>query len=94
MSGSKVYLPAKLLISNSYPVRNLASISALKKNDWNQLLTANDLKIHKTTLFRKIKKSSEKRILIDACPIQCGKVLFEREGMTVETILQSLKGAA
>jgi PAS domain S-box-containing protein len=31
-------------------------ISILKKNDWNRLATANDLKIHKTTLFRKIKK--------------------------------------
>jgi transcriptional regulator with PAS, ATPase and Fis domain len=31
-------------------------ISVLKKNDWNRLATANDLKIHKTTLFRKIKK--------------------------------------
>ena len=33
-------------------------ISVLKKNDWNRLATANDLKIHKTTLFRKIKKLS------------------------------------
>lgn len=33
--------------------------------------------------FKAIIKNSEKRILIDACPIQCGKVLFEREGMSV-----------
>jgi len=31
-------------------------ISILKKNDWNRLAAANELKIHKTTLFRKIKK--------------------------------------
>jgi len=37
-------------------VRNFASISVLKKYDWNRLAIANDLKIHKTTLFRKIKK--------------------------------------
>ena len=38
--------------------------------------------------FKAIKKSSEKRILIDACPIQCGKVLFEREGMTVNRYVE------
>ncbi len=31
-------------------------ISVLKKNNWNRLATARELKIHKTTLFRKIKK--------------------------------------
>ena len=31
-------------------------ISILKKNKWNRLATAKELKIHKTTLFRKIKK--------------------------------------
>ncbi len=31
-------------------------ISVLRKNNWNRLATANELKIHKTTLFRKIKK--------------------------------------
>jgi len=30
--------------------------SALKRNEWNRLKTANELGIHKTTLFRKIKK--------------------------------------
>ena len=30
-------------------------ISVLKKNDWNRLAAAKELKIHKTTLFRKIK---------------------------------------
>ena len=38
--------------------------------------------------FKAIIKSSEKRILIDACPIQCGKVLFEREGMTVDRYVE------
>ena len=31
-------------------------ISILKKNKWNRLATAKELKIHKTTLFRKMKK--------------------------------------
>ncbi|MBW2342768.1 MAG: sigma 54-interacting transcriptional regulator [Deltaproteobacteria bacterium] len=31
-------------------------ISILKKNNWNRLATAKELKIHKTTLYRKIKK--------------------------------------
>ena len=31
-------------------------ISILKKNDWNRLAAAKELKIHKTTLFRKIKR--------------------------------------
>ncbi|MFP4035936.1 MAG: sigma-54 interaction domain-containing protein [Desulfobacteraceae bacterium] len=31
-------------------------LSVLKKNRWNRLATARDLNIHKTTLFRKIKK--------------------------------------
>jgi len=31
-------------------------LSVLKKNEWNRLATAHHLKIHKTTLFRKIKK--------------------------------------
>jgi uncharacterized metal-binding protein len=38
--------------------------------------------------FKAIVKSSEKRILIDACPVQCGKVLFEREGMTVDSYVE------
>ena len=38
--------------------------------------------------FKAIVKSSEKRILIDACPVQCGKVLFEREGMTVDLYVE------
>jgi uncharacterized metal-binding protein len=29
-------------------------------------------------------KKSEKRILIDACGVQCGKKLFERKEMTVD----------
>ncbi len=35
--------------------------------------------------FSEIVKKSEKRILIDACGVQCGKLLFEREGMTVDS---------
>jgi PAS domain S-box-containing protein len=31
-------------------------LAALKRNKWNRLATAHDLNIHKTTLFRKIKK--------------------------------------
>ena len=27
-------------------------------------------------------------MLIDACPVQCGKVLMEREGMTVDRYLE------
>jgi len=38
--------------------------------------------------FKAIIKSSERRILIDACPVQCGKVLFEREGMTVDRYVE------
>ena len=38
--------------------------------------------------FKAIIKSSEKRILIDACPVQCGKVLFEREGMTMDRYIE------
>lgn len=38
--------------------------------------------------FIEIVKNSEKRILIDACAIQCGKKLFEREGMSVHRYLE------
>jgi uncharacterized metal-binding protein len=38
--------------------------------------------------FKEIVKNSEKRILIDACAIQCGKKLFEREGMLVHRYLE------
>ena len=38
--------------------------------------------------FKEIVKNSEKRILIDACPVQCGKVLFEREGMTMDHYIE------
>jgi uncharacterized metal-binding protein len=38
--------------------------------------------------FREITKNSEKRILIDACAVQCGKKLFEREGMSVNSYLE------
>lgn len=38
--------------------------------------------------FKEIVKSSEKRILIDACGVQCGKKLFEREGMSVDCYIE------
>ena len=38
--------------------------------------------------FREIVKNSKKRILIDACTVQCGKKLFEREGMSVDSYLE------
>jgi uncharacterized metal-binding protein len=38
--------------------------------------------------FKEIVKNSEKRILIDACAVQCGKKLFEREGMSVHSYLE------
>jgi len=49
-------------IENTVTASNLAEvekqfiISILKKNKWNRLATAKELKIHKTTLFRKMKK--------------------------------------
>jgi uncharacterized metal-binding protein len=38
--------------------------------------------------FKEIVKNSEKRILIDACAVQCGKKLFEREGMPVDRYIE------
>ena len=38
--------------------------------------------------FAEIVKNSEKRILIDACPVQCGKVLVEKEGMTMDHYIE------
>ena len=38
--------------------------------------------------FNEIMKKSEKRILIDACAVQCGKKLFEREGMTIDRYIE------
>jgi uncharacterized metal-binding protein len=38
--------------------------------------------------FNEIMKKSERRILIDACAVQCGKKLFEREGMTVDRYIE------
>ena len=49
-------------IENTVTASNLAEvekhfiISILKKNKWNRLAAAKELKIHKTTLFRKMKK--------------------------------------
>ncbi|MCK4690125.1 MAG: hypothetical protein KAT41_07515 [Candidatus Marinimicrobia bacterium] len=38
--------------------------------------------------FKEIVKNSDKRILIDACAIKCGKKLFQREGMSVNSYLE------
>ncbi|MFH1476514.1 MAG: putative zinc-binding protein [Verrucomicrobiota bacterium] len=38
--------------------------------------------------FKEIVKNSKKRMLIDACAIQCGKKLFEREGMAIDKYLE------
>jgi len=38
--------------------------------------------------FKEIMKNSEKRILIDACAIQCGRKLFERQGMSVDSYIE------
>ena len=38
--------------------------------------------------LKEIIKNSEKRILIDACSVQCGKKLFEREGMSVDSYIE------
>jgi len=38
--------------------------------------------------FNEIAKNSKKRILIDACAVQCGKKLFEREGMSVDSYIE------
>ena len=38
--------------------------------------------------FNEIVKNSKKRILIDACAVQCGKKLFEREGMLVDSYIE------
>ncbi len=38
--------------------------------------------------FKEIVKNSKKRILIDACTVQCGKKLFEREGMPIDSYIE------
>ena len=38
--------------------------------------------------FKEIIKNSEKRILIDACPVKCGKVFVEKEGMTMDRYIE------
>ena len=38
--------------------------------------------------FKEIEKNSQKRILIDACALRCGKKLFEREGMSVDSYIE------
>ena len=38
--------------------------------------------------LKEIMEKSEKRILIDACGVQCGSKLIEREGMTVDHYIE------
>ncbi|EFK95892.1 hypothetical protein LDC_2098 [sediment metagenome] len=38
--------------------------------------------------FKEIMRNSKKRILIDACAVQCGRKLFEREGMAVDSYIE------
>jgi len=38
--------------------------------------------------FKEIVKNSQKRILIDACAVRCGKKLFEKEGMSVDSYIE------
>jgi len=69
---SREHLPAEICYCNSDDLtdRNKKSsfedieasflMNALKRNDWNRLATAKELGIHKTTLFRKIKKMNLK----------------------------------
>jgi len=38
--------------------------------------------------FKEIVNNSEKRILIDACGVECGKRLFERDGMNVDRYIE------
>ena len=38
--------------------------------------------------FKEIVKNSEKRILIDACAVQCGKKLFEKQEMSVDRYIE------
>jgi len=38
--------------------------------------------------FNQILKNSEKRILIDACAVQCGKKLFEQQGMPIDSYIE------
>jgi uncharacterized metal-binding protein len=38
--------------------------------------------------FKEIIKNSQKRMLIDACALRCGKKLFEREGMSVDSYIE------
>ena len=38
--------------------------------------------------FKEIVNNSQKRILIDACSVQCGKKLFEKKGMPVDSYIE------
>lgn len=38
--------------------------------------------------FKEIIKNSKRRILIDACAVSCGKKLFEKEGMPIDSYIE------
>jgi len=38
--------------------------------------------------FREIVKNSDKRLLIDACGVKCGKKLFQQQGMSVNSYIE------
>ena len=38
--------------------------------------------------FNEITRNSERRLLIDACAVQCGKQLFDRHGMSVDSYVE------
>ncbi|TFF86456.1 MAG: hypothetical protein EU551_01530 [Promethearchaeota archaeon] len=38
--------------------------------------------------FKNIMKTSDKRILVDACPIKCGKKLFESVNMPLDSYIE------
>ena len=38
--------------------------------------------------FKNIMKTSEKRILVDACPTKCGNKLFESENMPLDSYME------
>ena len=38
--------------------------------------------------FNQILKNSEKLILIDACTVQCGRKLFEKQGMSIDSYIE------
>ena len=85
--------PYKLLIFNCYGgcATGVAASKACIKI-WEE--NPNDVKIGCLPAvivpwkFKEIVKNSKKRILIDACTVQCGKKLFEKQGMSVDSYIE------